>query len=37
MVAATNENVQIIDEIKKSLPTYHSRALKKALCTDLDF
>ena len=28
--AATNENVQIIDEIKKSLPTYHSCALKKA-------
>ena len=28
--AATNENVRIINEIKKSLPIYHSRALKKA-------
>ena len=27
--AATNENVRIIDQIKGSLPTYHSRTLRK--------
>ena len=28
--AATNENIRLIEDIKKNLPTYHSRALKQA-------
>ncbi len=31
--AATIENVPIIDKIKRSLPTYHSRALRKEFVT----